>query len=78
MIDPRGIVVVSAASKTAPCLHRGDEPSTLDCPTCAGRVRVKVFACAIHGECTLAKPLPEIACCQGCRDYSPGKAAGAG
>lgn len=53
------------------CLHRGEEIRTADCPTCSGHVRVKVFACAIHSECTLAKPLPGIACCQGCGDYAP-------
>jgi len=32
-------------------------------------VEVKVFSCAIHGECTLGKELPQVTCCKKCNDY---------
>lgn len=53
------------------CQNRLEEARAVECPTCTGKVRIKVFTCALHTECTLAKPLPGIACCQGCRDYEP-------
>lgn len=52
------------------CLNRGPEPiEQIECPTCAGHVRVKAFACAVHGRCTVGKPLPDVACCAVCRDH---------
>lgn len=50
------------------CLHLGPalvvdgEPAMRDCPTCAGTVRLKLFACAVHDECTIKQ-------CQTCRDH---------
>ena len=41
------------------------------CQTCAGKVMVKVYFCGMHGECTVQKPLDGVACCEGCKDYSP-------
>ena len=54
----------------SPCQHRGDSTRQQECDTCAGKTRIKIFACAIHGECTLAKKLDGIACCAGCKDYA--------
>ena len=54
-----------------PCAHRGPEQERVQCPTCAGHVEVKIFACAVHGRCSLAKPVPAAAVCQGCTDYAP-------
>ena len=52
-----------------PCTHRGavlrDEP----CPSCPGNIRVKLFACSLHSECTVAKPLGSLACCATCPDF---------
>lgn len=52
------------------CRHRGAETRRVECPTCCGKVELKVFSCAKHGECTAAKPTPGRACCQGCPDYA--------
>lgn len=51
------------------CRFRGSELRLQECPTCCGKVRVKVFACESHGECTLAKAIEGVSCCQGCQQY---------
>src|SRR5205809_1027267 len=51
-----------------PCLHLGAELREEPCPSCRGLVRLKVFACALHEGCTLAKQLPAVACCATCPD----------
>jgi hypothetical protein len=61
----RGVKVTSL-----PCRHRGDPTgATVECPTCAGNVRIKLMVCAVHGTCTLAKKVDGVACCVGCPDY---------
>jgi hypothetical protein len=42
-----------------------------ECPTCGGKskVKVKVFACPLHGTCTRAKQVNELALCQVCPDW---------
>lgn len=64
----------SAARSQVVCVHRGSEIREQDCPTCVGLIRIKVFQCALHRECTLAKPLDAIACCARCGDYQPAQA----
>ena len=55
----------------APCRHLGPATGrTVSCPTCSGRVELKTFACAVHGECTAGKAAPGVACCTGCPDHS--------
>lgn len=54
----------------ARCDHLGAELRRQQCETCGGNVQVKVFACAARGQCTLAKPLDGIACCQGCTEFA--------
>lgn len=39
------------------CTHQGPELGTIGCRTCQGNVRIKVFACARHGCCTIQQPL---------------------
>lgn len=56
-----------------PCIHFGAETRRVECPTCRGNVQVKVFACAVFGECTLAKSLDGTACCQACEQFTPAK-----
>src|SRR4051794_10412603 len=35
-----------------PCVHLGAPTgATVDCPTCTGHVRLKLFACTLHEEC---------------------------
>ena len=50
-----------------PCVFLGDQIGRRDCPSCGGRVRVKVFACAHpqHDETTLHE-------CARCPDYELG------
>ena len=49
----------------ANCQHLGSQTGERNCPTCAGNVRLKVFACShpLHRETTL----PE---CSTCRDFA--------
>lgn len=54
-----------------PCAHQGEELRRQECQTCSGRQQIKVFACPKHGECTIGKQLPGIACCATCGDYEP-------
>lgn len=56
---------------TTPCIHLGAELRQQECQTCQGSTRIKVFACFVHGEATIAKQLESVACCQSCPDYSP-------
>lgn len=51
------------------CRHRGLARRTAVCPTCRGHVELHVFACAVHGECTLGKILADLACCARCGDF---------
>ena len=51
------------------CVSLGAEQRQQECSTCCGNVRIKVFACAVHGECQAAPSLEGIADCWGCRDY---------
>lgn len=52
------------------CRHLGEERGLVLCPTCAGKVELKVFACAVHGECTALKRVDGVkGCCQGCQEY---------
>lgn len=54
-----------------PCIHRGQETRRATCGTCTGRVSLKVFACAKHGECTIDKLADgeRTQCCRLCSDY---------
>lgn len=57
-----------ARGSNGPCAHLGQFTRAELCPSCRGQVRVKIFACAVHEECTLQKPL-DVACCATCEDY---------
>lgn len=37
------------------CTHRGDVVDKVQCQTCGGNVQIKVFACTVHVQCTIAK-----------------------
>lgn len=55
--------------KPGECVHLGDQTRLEQCPTCGNKsVKVKVFACALHGECTYEKKVGELAVCRGCPD----------
>jgi hypothetical protein len=54
------------------CSHRGEQVDEVQCLTCRGRVMAKVFACAVHGRCTMfAKPIDRIKACRSCADRKP-------
>jgi hypothetical protein len=52
-----------------PCRHRQSETREVTCPSCRGQVRLKVFGCNRHGECTVGAVAGAIVCCLSCLDY---------
>jgi hypothetical protein len=53
-----------------PCGHLGPPTGELrECPTCLGRVRLKVLACAVYGGCLPSLKVEGLGCCAGCPDY---------
>jgi hypothetical protein len=61
------------AAAPAPCRHLGAPTGeTAACPSCRGRVGLKLFACATHGRCTRGTAAPGVACCEGCPDREAG------
>jgi hypothetical protein len=53
-----------------PCRHLGPPTGELrECPTCLGRVRLKVLACAVYGGCLPSLKVEGLGCCAGCPDY---------
>jgi hypothetical protein len=53
------------------CVRRGLPLRSETCPSCRGAVQIKVFACQVHGECTVAKVVKNIDCCGRCDDFVP-------
>ena len=68
--EPRGDVAL------LPCRHLGvGTGKTVACPSCRGKVELKLFACAIHGQCTQGpKEAAGIASCGRCPDRQPADA----
>ena len=54
---------------TAPCIYRLPLLREEECPSCYGMVKLKVFGCEKHGQCTIGKKLDGMACCAECPDY---------
>lgn len=53
------------------CVHLGQPTGEMrKCPSCTGDVDVKLFGCAIHTQCTVAKEVADIACCAKCPNKS--------
>lgn len=51
------------------CKHLGRlmDEELVECPSCSGRVVLKVYGCAIHGRATLGKRVSDVeGCCRGC------------
>lgn len=71
--NPANLINVSGCEAivgdTGHCRHLGDSTRQQECDSCAGKTRIKIFACAIHGECTLGKKLEGLACCSGCGEW---------
>lgn len=57
-----------------PCVHLGPEVRRVACESCRGSVQIKVFACAIHGECTARryKSGGNMRACLTCAEYFSG------
>lgn len=58
---------------SVPCRERGSLIREQPCSSCCGTVRVKVFACMIHGACTIGRHVDDLACCATCADYEASK-----
>lgn len=57
--------------RLGPCANIGDELRREVCGTCGGQqFKLKVFACEVHGECTIEKQLAGIKCCRACADFT--------
>lgn len=70
---PAGSSVVPRGS--SPCSFRtGVTGTVVDCPSCSGTVRLKVFGCSMHGSCTLEQRHAEYECCADCPDHTARKA----
>jgi hypothetical protein len=66
LYGPASVTAKPAAPRRSPslCSHgKGDLGKTVACPTCNGNVRLKVFACELHGEATART-------CEGCPDFT--------
>ena len=52
------------------CIHLGDDTGeVITCNNCSGNVRVKIYECAVHKQCTLGKKIGEVVACTDCGDY---------
>lgn len=52
-----------ACTDRTACIHRGAVIGKVDCQSCRGMVKIKIFACPLHGSCHLSrKPLDARAC----------------
>lgn len=73
--DPRYAHIVSAwilPKEIIPCIYLGKNTGNkVLCPSCSGHVEFAIFECAEYGGCTIGKKVGDIACCTGCKDYTP-------
>lgn len=58
------------------CLHRGPIVREIACGSCGGELRLPIYGCALHGECSLRDytryaDFAGIAVCQSCPDRKP-------
>ncbi len=55
-----------------PCVHLGEYTGDREtCSTCPGDVRIKLYACEVHGKASLVKKVGDAACCATCSSYEP-------
>jgi hypothetical protein len=51
------------------CIHQSPtDIERVPCPTCGGKVEIKVYGCDLHGRCQLAPSLPGVRACSRCPD----------
>jgi hypothetical protein len=55
------------ANLNPPCIHREEQRGVIHCGSCSGNIRFKMFGCAVHGRCTIAK-VAGFKCCLGCSE----------
>ena len=54
------------------CQHRGPATGqTVPCTSCARTVRLMIYRCAAHGQCTLSRRVDPQACCVSCHSVTP-------
>jgi len=63
--------VIALRVERAPCVNLGKETGDFEtCTTCAGTVQLEIFACKIHGTCTLKTRIKNHGCCDvKCDEY---------
>ena len=56
-------------AQRGPCKFRGERTNeTIQCTTCNGNVRIRLFECEIHKRCSIKKPVG-FQCCWNCKDH---------
>jgi hypothetical protein len=68
--ETAAIITALSLSPESPCVHRGESTRAVECKSCRGRVKVKVFQCSVHEECTIKKRAGELKTCYGCTDHT--------
>ncbi len=72
--DKRGMHLNQKKSVFDPhidCAFKGKETGeSVECPTCSGSVKIKIFECSQFGRCTIGKKSDGIACCKICDSHS--------
>jgi hypothetical protein len=59
-------------SYVARCKFIGDATgAVVECETCTGSTRIKLYQCELHEQCSIGKKLPGVATCASCPDYKP-------
>lgn len=59
--------------KCNPCLHFGNPTGDLvDCVSCNGKTKLKVFGCVIHSKCVPTGDTDLVKVCISCTDRNPG------
>lgn len=54
--------------KMGECAHIGPVVGLIECESCAGKTSIKVFSCALHGQCTHRTRLDSRPTCATCPD----------
>lgn len=54
--------------KDISCIHRGEVLRLQECESCSGKRKLKIYSCALHGECYLGAKLPDVRRCDLCLD----------
>lgn len=68
---PQTIADYEAVQTAHPCAHKGDVLRQAECQLCGMRGQMfDVYACAVHGECSLIKRAHKLASCGSCMDHS--------